>query len=292
MKAGSTGSTPGGVSTPPNEASQALQSLLNDIGKASFLLNTVVVGLDAVEKGHKKPDDLNVSWNPKDPKVAARIARKFAVESFMIRAAEALVVYVAAVSKLPRFEIVRSKWDQDTGAARKLDDVGTSILGSEEYLVAAGMLLLSWRNRIVHNGALTFPHHKKQLLRKNEDLISERYGGLDVDRLLCHAAEQRPTLKDASCLIAMSINLAKKLDGQIYAALTKNDVLAWLNHYGLIHLIQKVRRETPPEQCLKSIERIFKTNAPALYPDFIKYFDRTGAEFTDSTDDLATASRR
>src|SRR3546814_17261947 len=110
------------------------------------------------------------------------------------------------------------------------------------------MLLLTWRKRIVHNGGLKLPHHKKQILSKNEYLLAERYSGLDVDRLICHASEQRPTLKDASCLIAMSINLAKKLDAEIYARLTKDDVMAWLNHYGIIHLIQKVLRETPAGQ--------------------------------------------
>jgi hypothetical protein len=259
----------------------ALEALLNDVGKASFLLNTIVVGLDAVEKGHEKPDGLNVSWEPKDRKVAARTARKFATEAFIIRAADSLHAYRQAISAFPRFAAICSKWKKTTGEAQKLDDVASNVLDDKDYLIASGMLLLTWRNLIVHNGNLTLHHQKKQILRKNEKIISESYSGLSVDCLLCHASERRPTLKDVSSLIAMSLNLARKLDAAIYHNLTKEDVMAWLEYYSIIPLLKKVHRETSIKRRAASIERVFKTNAPGLYQDFLKFFDPTGVDFVD-----------
>lgn len=59
MKAGGTGSIPGGA-TSKVAWSVALKELLNDIDSASFWLNTIVVGLDAVDKVYPQPDGLNV----------------------------------------------------------------------------------------------------------------------------------------------------------------------------------------------------------------------------------------
>jgi hypothetical protein len=258
----------------------ALETLLNDIGSASFLLNTIVVGLDAVEHDYPKPDGVNVSWEPKDRIAAARMARKFAVESFIVRAAEVLKAYTLAISAFPRFDAIRSKWHQKTGIAEKLDDVATDVLGKDEYLVAGGMLLLFWRNKIVHKGDLGLSAPKKNLLRKYEADIAAAYGDLSVDRLLCHAAEGRPTLKDVSSLIAMSINLARRLDEKIYTCLTKEDVIAWIKHYGLAPTLTKVVSETSPDRLQVSIERLFRTHASGLYGDYKRLFGDTVPEVT------------
>jgi hypothetical protein len=274
LKAGRTSSILGSDTTSSAFVSVALNTLLKEIGSASFFLNTIVVGLDAVETGHEKPAGLDISWDPRDRVVAARMARKFAVESCMVRCAESLKVYIQSISKLPRFSELQGKWaaqekaNKKPGAAAKLEDIAKSLLEDSDPLIAAGMLLLIWRNNIVHDGDLSFPHHRKQTLLKNKLEISANYRNLDVDLLLDHARAQKPTLKDVSCLIAMTINLARAIDRKVHDNLGEEDLIATLSILGLDKSIARIKRETTPESVAASIKRCIESEAPGLYPTF------------------------
>lgn len=258
----------------------AFYNFKNSIGGASFLLNTIVVGLDAVEKGHQKPASVKVKWEPKDPATAARQARKFAIESFIIRAAESLKAYQAAISKLPQFSEAKSTWNGGTSAVEKLRDIARSVLGKDSFLVASGMLLIAWRNQIVHDDIVKLSSVERNLLRDNNAIIASRYADLDIDRLLVHVIESRPTLKDASSLIAMSINLVNALDEDIYDNIDAEGARSLAEHYGVTAKIKKVRRETSPSANLeKSIMRIFTTDAPGLYEKFIQFYLPDGSNF-------------
>ena len=123
MKAGSAGSTPDGAAKTKDPISHPFSILLNDVGEAVFSLNTLVVGLDAVEKGHEKPDTLDISWNPTDRIIAARKSRKFVLEAIIVRVTEGLLEFINALGKLPRLKPVSSKWDGNTKNAVKVSDV-------------------------------------------------------------------------------------------------------------------------------------------------------------------------
>jgi hypothetical protein len=274
MKAGNAGSNPDGATT-RNDASIALTIFLRDIGDAVFNLNTAVVGLDAIEQGYEKPSSLDISWNPADRRAAARKTRKFVLESVLVRVSEAVNQYVAALSRLPRFAHIRSSWEApkaDTSVARKITDVAVDLVGREEYLVAAAVLLVHWRNRVVHDASrAALQPEQKKLLRDHEQAIAQKYKSLSVDRMLSHFEEGRPTLKDISSLIAMTINLARKMDIEIYKCLDKNDLNAWLEHYGIAELIDKVRAETSPKNREDSIKRVFLSHAPQLWEPYQRY---------------------
>jgi hypothetical protein len=260
--------------------SAILNQLLDDIGKASFYLNTIVVGLDAVEHGHKKPEALDIKWEPADPKSAARMARHFAVEAIMVRASEALSAFIKAYSALPRFASITSRWNKDTGLAEKVDDLGSELLGSQNYLVAGAVVLVFWRNRIVHNGRFSPPPKHLSILKTEARAIHDAYRNLDVSMLLDHARDGRPTLKDVSCLIAMTINLARGMDELVYKSFVKEDVVAWITHLGLEPAIRKVARETAKERVAVSISRLLKSNAPRLEADFVRFCEPDGSDFT------------
>lgn len=104
IKAGRAGSSPDGTTS--NWQSQPLSALLVEIGEAVANLNTAVVGLDAVEKGHDKPESLDISWSPADRQAASRKARKFIVEAVLVRVFEALRQHTVVISRLPRFREV------------------------------------------------------------------------------------------------------------------------------------------------------------------------------------------
>ena len=277
MKAGSTGSIPDDVKRDEIVHSQALHVLLRDIGKAVFALNTAVVGLDAVEKGHKKPDTLDISWRPCRPcdrKSAARTSRKFIVESVMIHASEAIHQFALALSKLSRFEPARAQWNGNTTTSEKISTVCAIVLDKDDYLVPAVVLLVHWRNRIVHPSSnAKLKHHERQVLLKNKAIISDRYKGLDISKLLDHFEAQRPTLKDASSLIAMTINLARKMDRAMQQDLTKEELDAWLDHYRILPMLKKIKAETSPKKYHESVCRLFRSQAPHLLDAYRAHYD-------------------
>lgn len=272
IKAGGAGSIPDGI-TIKKWQSQPLSVLLSEIGEAVAVLNTSVVGLDAVEKGHKKPDSLDISWAPDDPVSAARKARKFVIESVLVRVFEALFEHSNTISSLSRFSSIVESWkDKDTSRADRIWEIYTAVLG-DDYLVSAAVLTCHWRNRIVHpRSKAKLNSTQKSLLRGNEIDIASEFKNVDVDCLLCHFMENRITLKDASVLIAMLIRMARKVDEAIGQDLTRQDFDDWVLHLGLKVEIEKVRRETRPERQRDSIRRLFKSRAPLLLAGFEEFY--------------------
>jgi hypothetical protein len=114
------------------------------------------------------------------------------------------------------------------------------------------------------NAELT--HQEKQLVRAQEDHIRSAYAGLDVDRLFADFQINRPTLKEATTLIAMTIQEVRAMDVAVYACQNMSDVQAWLDHYELNERIDKIVRETKPEKQRDSILRMLQTHAPYLKP--------------------------
>jgi hypothetical protein len=252
--------------------SQPLAALLAEVGEAVACLNTAVVGLDAVEKGHEKPDGLDVSWSPDDRRAASRKARKFLVEAVLVRVFESLYEHLDSFARLPRFVTIVDKWNSKTSKAEKIKDIYQAII-RENYLVVAAVLVAHWRNRIVHTTSKAkLTVSEKKLLRDSDLDIEIKYKGLSVDCLLCHFEERRPTLKDVSSLIAMIINLAREIDARVSSDLDKNDLDAWLSHLGLDRDIERITAETKPEKLTASIRRMFASKAPILLSGYDKYY--------------------
>jgi hypothetical protein len=203
-----------------------------------------------------------------DRVLAARVARKFVLESVLIRTSESNKAFYGAIGKLGKF---RDVFKPDDDAAPKMTKIATASLG-KDFLTVVPALITHWRNRIVHSSNAKLSKSEKALLQDNEEEIAKTYKALKVDCLLCHFEEGRPTLKDVSCLIAMSIKLARRIDADIYRDLSKDDLDAWLEHYGLIELINNVRSETKPEKVSSSIERLFKSRGPLLLEPYNKYY--------------------
>lgn len=272
MKAGRAGSNPDGIAKIEISTSQPLAFLLHDIGSSVFCLNTIVVGLDAVEQGHEKPDGLDISWNPSDRNIAARKSRKYVLESVLIKVSEALNQFLIALIKLPRFVEIRSKWSGSESVAEKILDVSNTLIGPQ-YLTSAVALLVHWRNRIVHRSSrATLNVDSKRILRENEQEILENYKRLSVDRLLAHFEEGRPSLKDISSLISMSINWARQINQAVYDSLTKDDLDVWLDHYDIKTALIKITAETKPEKLEPSIRRMFVSRAPMLTELYFQFY--------------------
>lgn len=265
------GSSPNGAASSLASPIQPLKDLLVSVGEAVANLNTAVVGLDAVEQGYEKQETLNISWNPHDRIAAARKSRRFLVEAVLVRVAEALSEFVSATAQLPNFSAVRSAWDAKTSRSEKLADVAAEALGSENYLVLGAELLIHWRNRVVHprSKASLKPLQEKKL-RAASDEIEQTFAGLSVDRLLMDFEASRPTLKDISSLIAMSIKMAREIDEAVNS-LSRDDLDFLLEHYGLKARIADIESQTTPTKRHASVVRMLQSNAPGLVSAYNRY---------------------
>lgn len=278
MKAGSAGSTPDDAAKIA-QASQPLRYFLSDCGDSVASLNTTVIGLDAIENGHNKPDTLDVSWNPIDRFAEARKARRFVLEAVLVRVSEALSQYVGTLTKLPRFERLRDQWTAEAkkerkaiGDARRLSDLSRELFQEECLLTVGACLLIHWRNRAVHrdsNAKLTGT--QLRTLQRSSLFIEKEFASLSVDRLLKDFNEGKPTLKDITTLVAMAIRLARKVDGEI-RNMSKADIVMLMEYYQLDARIRKIKLETSLEKQSASIKRLLEAEAPGLAEPFRHFF--------------------
>lgn len=277
------GSSPNGAANSSATLSsvQPLRDLLASVGEAVANLNTTVVGLDAVEKGHKKPETLNISWNPNDRIAAARKSRRFVVEAVLVRVAEALSEFVLVTARLPRFSSVRNSWNSKTSRAEKLADMAVEALGSQDYLIAGAVLLTHWRNRVVHprSQASLTPEQEKKLRASSEE-IENNFAGLSIERLLKDFEAGQPTLKDVSSLIAMSIRMARAVDKAVND-LSNDDLDILLDYYGLKARISEIEAQTTPSKRHASVIRMLRSSAPGLVPAYSRLHARTIGTATD-----------
>jgi hypothetical protein len=258
------GSNPDGATSPHPGPIQPLRDFLMSVGEAVASLNTTVVGLDAVENGHVKPDSLNISWNPGDRVAAARKSRRFVLEAVLVCVAEILSEYILAISKLPRFSSVRTTWNGNTSDAEKLANIAVAAIGSENYLVVGAVLLVHWRNHVVHRRSrASLTPHQARTLKAASIEIEQSFAGLSVDRLLDDFEKKKPTLKDISSLIAMSIRLARQLD-KYMDVLSEDDLNALLEYYGLRSRICQIEAQTAPAKRYDSVLRMLQSAAPSL----------------------------
>ncbi|WP_424680897.1 hypothetical protein [Frateuria sp. YIM B11624] len=269
---------------------QALADFLQVVGNGVADLNTIAVGLAAIGQHHEKPEGLNINWAPKEPLVAARKARKAAVHAAMVVTVEALAQYMRAITKLPRFANLTAEWSArkpNPSVAERFSELASLLFvpicpvedasGYEtRFRTCCVMLLIHWRNRHVHsdsNAGLT--HQEKSQIHKNEERIRTSYAGLDVDRLLGDFQLNRPTLKEATTLIAMAIQEIRAMDAAVYACRDVADLRAWLDLYKLTDRIDQIQRECSPGKQRASILRMLHTHAPYLKPWYEKFVPDT-----------------
>lgn len=224
--------------------SPPLDRFLHALGKVQHHLHTMVVGLAAVEKGiATKPDDLDITWRACDPVGSAREARRFLLRATLIFVAEELKEYATRVLRYRDLLTGRDTLPQDRAdrirALAKPDAVNPTYLG------VAPLIVSHWRNRIIHrdsNAKLTSA--EKQLLRAHSEPARSSFKGVDVGRLLDDFEADRPTLKDVTVLLAMSIKFVRQVDSTLPQANTSEQVRLWLEAENLLADVLRIEKES------------------------------------------------
>jgi hypothetical protein len=196
-----------------------LKSFLSNIGDAVHALNTVCVGLSSVaDKTARKPDDLVVTWDPKDPIRSSQDARLFAVKATYVFAAESIYEYINSIkpifflsaSDIQSFDAL----DNADKVKRILEYVHTDN-HIDEYRLILAKLMIHTRNKIVHKRSnASLSANERTLLIENAELIASNHSGLSITQTLENFESKRYTLKDVSSHVANIIHAARKLDNR------------------------------------------------------------------------------
>ncbi len=225
--------------------SSGLKQFLKAVGNPVFSINTICVGLDGVCRGLvTKPDDLTISWDVKKPKVTAIISRNFVLRASLVFVEEALVEYFGylnSCSNLPDKIQSAVKPENGKGAAGTVKQLAELVTDIPAYWTPMEVLLVRWRNKVVHNKATPFEGDLEDILLENSLIITEAHAGIDISQTLKNYKTDKITLKDFSTLIAVTIKYVRHLDATLNPELlTSEDLFVQLQHKGLLKTYRQV----------------------------------------------------
>jgi hypothetical protein len=197
------------------------------LGNANHLIITALVGLDAVERGivQEVPEDLHAAWSPKDPVASARRSRRLILDMVLIRAIDAIDVYLREAIRKPTI-IQSDAFRKDLDAAglsifQKLKAVERNCKGIDDLPLAIIFVMVAWRNRSAHSESdRDAPIKQIEILKCKSQELSERFRGIDADMLLSgYNTSRSMTFKEIASLINAAHHLISELDAILLRSL-------------------------------------------------------------------------
>lgn len=203
-----------------------LKDFLSNVGNAIHSLNTICVGLSNVGSGlAQKPDDLVITWNPRDLERSAKDSRLFAVKSTYVFLAESTYQYIGSIkSAFFPAQPELQEFDNLTSSERierilkciptpQKDETDLHLKNEYEYRIIFAKLMVHTRNRIVHTKSNKQLSVKESAtLTNNSELISKNHSGLLITQTLENFKRNNHTLKDISSHAANIIQKIRELD--------------------------------------------------------------------------------
>jgi hypothetical protein len=193
----------------------------------TFHINTIVIGLELVARGGKKPDELNIRWKePSNRRESADQARQFvllAIIESIVSSFDALLRDYADLKWLTLppnvIDILRKAITgsdhKEYSIAKRAEELLLYLKLDESESLAMLELMVSWRNALVHSERAKprLQADAERQMKLSAARFADRYANIDVLRMLeSFAARHRPSLKEATTMIAISQNLARSLD--------------------------------------------------------------------------------
>jgi hypothetical protein len=242
----------------------ALRRYFDLVGNATYLINTAIVGLEQIARGHmEKPTELTISWTPpKNGRQAADQSRTFILSSTLILTITACDSYLSDIAKVPW--LVLSSKDRsiltkaETNPGKQAYSIRERIeillvatapgqLSNEQRKIGTAALELAtlWRNAIVHAASSTrelSPESEATLITFAETL-HETNGGIDVPLMLHNfkTSSSRPVLKEATTLVALVSRLLRSIDTALITnAIQDHDAMLRVALHELHHVFAEM----------------------------------------------------
>ena len=207
-----------------------------NLGSANHLIITSLVGLDAIERGIvvNIPTEMRTTWSPKSPQTSARRARRLVLDMALIRAVDAVDVYIRDSMRQPTLI-------QDASLRGSIDRAGRSVFkkiatlenhlpGLDALLCALVAVLVSWRNEGAHmESDDTISTTQRATIESNREIVADRFSGLDADILVSdYDSENPPTFKEVASLINASHHFVQDLEEKLFKQINPETYLRQL----------------------------------------------------------------
>ncbi|UVB01898.1 hypothetical protein [Acinetobacter lwoffii] len=243
----------------------AYKPFIDSVGKTVHHLNTIAVGLSGVEVGKcTKPEELNISWNPSNIKHSSRDARQFTLKATIVFVAEELCTYNSLIIGSPNIGNITLPKDADR--SQKHLALTEHLKINDPALQLGPLLLIHWRNRIIHRKSTASLTASQILALKDaNNQIKDNYKHLCSYKLLEDFNIGLPTLKDVSSLIAMTINYVHAVENHIPEPESKEDLENWLKNLDLYNEYERAQRVAlSKHNPLGYMTNFFNTQCPKL----------------------------
>jgi hypothetical protein len=203
--------------------SRARRHFKDVLGNANHLIITILVGLFAVEQRiiSTAPAELRAAWNPKDPTASANRSRVMMLQMSLVRATDALDVYLAFARRKPAL-IQRPLHQQAIDSAeqsvlRKFTAMKDPCLLSAPVITALVEVMIAWRNRQVHSLADNEVSTETwETLRKNEAWIKGEFRGMEIGRLFSDFSKDTPpSFKEIASFIRATQEAVRIMDAHL-----------------------------------------------------------------------------
>lgn len=191
------------------------------IGQANHFLITILIGLEEVSKGQvKKPDSLDVCWNPKDVKASVERSRIYALNSSLAWIIDNFDSYVQNCKRKPCL-IENEQLTEDLDKAdRRVNDkfkVFFNRYKSNEELKLYGAMVafgIQWRNVTTHSESNNvLDDEYKKILLDNKQWYNGNFCNLDVEKALDRFQTHiNPTLKETTSIIKAVLRFVELID--------------------------------------------------------------------------------
>lgn len=206
-------------------STRAKKEFKRRFGQANHFLITSLVGLDGIESGivTKKPESFATSWSPQDPKVSARRARLFLLNSFLGWAVESLEMYVSEINRTPK-EIQTDEFHSIYSEGHSIYNRTTKIgegAGIDPVLIGLMEVLITWRNYVFHYDIDNKVRKESfELLLAESERISNEFSGLNVGELKTTWERGKDfSFKETASLIHATHQYVSELDRHLISKL-------------------------------------------------------------------------
>jgi hypothetical protein len=184
-----------------------LNHFKNHLGQTNHYLITILIGLEGVRTGKvTKEDSLHVAWNPKSLEESVVRSRRFARNSALSWAIDALDAYLGYLPKKPFAftDANLSKAFNSRSVYTRFNSVTNFCNYDTDLPLSLIQLGIQWRNNLVHYHAENEldPSYKAFISKIKAEDIKERFRGLDPKKILENFENNSsPTLKEVAGII-------------------------------------------------------------------------------------------
>lgn len=267
FKSGNAGSNPDSASKVKSmQESKYLQYLLNEIGHSVHNLNTIAVALSNLPNSPHVNPALNITWNPKDLSSSAVNARRFAIRSAIVLAAETLFEYMHKLSADPLWQSLnlgldfRKELASQDSKAKRFSEICKKISGIDKEWYLLSELLCHWRNRVVHvsTSKASLSATDRQYLKSKEEDIYSKFYHFEINKTLFDYDADKVTLKETTTLITFIIMCCREIDKYFLNSISKCDNIFFQDILVSDQVFQKILKQPQSSKKNRQISRFLK----------------------------------